>query len=114
MIFVHLAASLLAMIRSLPNSDAIIFNSFNLVKCNAEERFLGTAEFTILSHFLSASVQPAVVICNRAPISTEKEVSKTDYRHEWKHAISYGDLLILREKLEGGQMPTDRFPQAPV
>ena len=23
----------------------------------------------------------------------------TDYRHEWKHPINYGDLLLLRQRL---------------
>ncbi len=30
----------------------------------------------------------------------------TDYRHEWKHPISYGDLLLLRQRL-GAVMESD-------
>ena len=29
----------------------------------------------------------------------------TDYRHEWKHPISYGDLLILRQRLGAIMQP---------
>ena len=29
----------------------------------------------------------------------------TDYRHEWKHPISYGDLLILRRRLQAVMQP---------
>ena len=29
----------------------------------------------------------------------------TDYRHEWKHPISYGDLLILRQRLGAVMQP---------
>ena len=29
----------------------------------------------------------------------------TDYRHEWKHRISYGDLLILRQRLRAIMKP---------
>ena len=29
----------------------------------------------------------------------------TDYRHEWKHPISYGDVLILRQRLRAVMQP---------
>ena len=37
--------------------------------------------------------------------ATGKEVIFTDYRHEWKHPISYGDLLVLRQRLGAIMQP---------